>query len=166
MLPSAGAAIELDVYIGGEKNKRTKCRLILESVPEQVRQQRLSKVEQKRRSSKNWKVSEFRKQMCGYNIFITNAPRKDLPLSRIRYAYRLRWQIELVFKIWKSIFNIDKVKQMSIFRFECHLYATLISILLSLNIEKELEGFLWNEYGYQISPTKAVGILKKNSSIS
>ena len=99
--------------------------------------------------------------MCGYNMFVTNAPKEQLPLEAVRYAYRLRWQIELVFKTWKSTFNIDKVKQMSIFRFECHLYATLISILLSLNIEKEIEGYLWEEYKYEISPTKAVGILKK-----
>jgi len=29
----------------------------------------------------------------------------------VRKTYYLRWQIELVFKTWKSFFHIDKIKK-------------------------------------------------------
>jgi hypothetical protein len=48
--------------------------------------------------------------------------------------YRLRWQIELMFKIWKSLCHIDKVKQVKKERLECYIYAKLIDIVLSWQI--------------------------------
>lgn len=44
------------------------------------------------------------------------------------------WQIEIMFKIWKSIFNIDNVKNVKIERFKCFLYGRLIALLLSSSI--------------------------------
>jgi hypothetical protein len=43
----------------------------------------------------------------------------------------LRWQIELVFKTWKSFFEIHKVKRVKKERMECQLLAKLIWILLN-----------------------------------
>ena len=48
--------------------------------------------------------------------------------------YRLRWQIELIFKIWKSICNIEKVKKVKKHRLECYIYAKLVLIVLSWHI--------------------------------
>lgn len=160
-LPISGCPKEMDVYIKNKKDGYIECRLILEAVPEDVKKNRLTKLDKKEKHLKRWNVSDLRRKLCGYNLFITNASKESLSKDSIRYAYRLRWQIELVFKIWKSIFNIDKVKKMSIHRFECHLYATLISILITLNIQGEIGGFLWNEYEYEISQIKAAGIIKK-----
>ncbi|MGM0879065.1 MAG: transposase, partial [Bacillota bacterium] len=44
--------------------------------------------------------------------------------------YSLRWQIELLFKTWKSFFEIDHCKEIKKERLECHLYGQLIGILL------------------------------------
>ena len=40
-------------------------------------------------------------------------------------------QIELLFKVWKSQFEIDIVNKVKIERYECFIYGKLISILLS-----------------------------------
>ena len=75
--------------------------------------------------------------------------------------YALRWQIELIFKIWKSVFDIDKVKQMNIFRFECYLYGRLMAILLSEKIKNLYRDYLWDVEEIEISEYKCAKILKK-----
>jgi len=35
-----------------------------------------------------------------------------------------------IFKVWKSIYHVDKLKKVKIERFECQLYGKLILILI------------------------------------
>ncbi len=161
-LPEKGQTKELkEVYVGAKKTK-IKVRLILQSVPEEIALQRLKKLEKKEANSK-YKVSEKRKAMCYFNVYFTNAPADILPASIVRLIYTLRWQIELMFKIWKSVFKIDKVKKMSIFRFECYIYSKLIAILLTLHIHNKFDQFFWEEEEIELSPTKTAKVIKKNS---
>jgi len=144
-LPKEGEVKEIpDVYLGGGKTK-TKVRLILQGVPQEVAIKRLQKLEATKARHKNWTLSQQAKDMCWFNVYITNAEQEKLPASMIRLVYSLRWQIELIFKIWKSVFKIDKVKKMSIFKFECYIYSKLIAILLTLHIQNKLGQFLWDE---------------------
>lgn len=41
-----------------------------------------------------------------YQYLMTNLAREEFPLEQILDAYRLRWQIELLFKEWKSYCNL------------------------------------------------------------
>lgn len=159
------AVIEIEqIYVGSRKDK-TKVRLILQAVPQRVALQRLERL--KRQASKKQKttISEQAKRMCYFNVFITNAPVDKLPANIVRVFYTIRWQIELLFKIWKSVFKIDKVKKMSIFRFECYIYSKLIAILLTLHIHNKLGQFLWEEEEFELSPMKAAKLIKKNGMI-
>jgi len=162
-LPGAGQTKELpEVYIGYTK-KKLKARLIMQAVPEEVALQRLKKLEQYQSKHKDTTISEQRKAMCFFNMYITNAPIEMLDTKIIRLIYTLRWQIELIFKIWKSVFKIDEVKKMSIFRFECYIYSKLIAILITLHIHNKVGQILWDEYDFELSPMKAAKLIKKNS---
>ena len=55
-------------------------------------------------------------------------------MDKVWDFYRLRWQVELIFKIWKSICNIEKVKKVKKHRLECYIYAKLVLIVLSWQI--------------------------------
>ncbi|RDD35563.1 Transposase DDE domain protein [Wolbachia endosymbiont of Cylisticus convexus] len=46
-------------------------------------------------------------------------------------VYRVRWQIELLFKLYKSHINLDKLKgKTNPFRVLCELYTKLCAILV------------------------------------
>jgi len=57
-----------------------------------------------------------------------------LSAKEIISTYKLRWQIELIFKTWKSNLNIHKVKPVKQERMECQLIAKLIWILLNAKL--------------------------------
>lgn len=161
-LPKDGERIELkDIYVGVAK-KRVKVRLILEQVPKEIQKKRAARLKRASIKQSKRKISEERKKMSQYNIFITNASEEQLPIEQIRIVYTLRWQIELMFKIWKSIFKIDKIKKMSIFRFECHLYAQLINIVLTMFITNKIGLSLWRKYQFEVSPWIVAKLVKKN----
>jgi Transposase DDE domain len=136
-------------------------RVCIEKVPQSVREQRLEKL-QKTAKSQKWNLSELRIELCGYNLYVTNASQEQLPSSLIRLIYGIRWQIELIFKIWKSIFEIDQVKPMSIFRFECMLYGRLILILISNQLQALFKSKIELIDDFELSEIKAASSLKKS----
>ena len=160
-----GDNFDREVYLGGSKDK-LKVRLHLQKIPEDIAQKRLKKYESREKNqSKNRKIpyrnSDFKKELAYYNVFITNAPQELLKTSQIYPFYRLRWQIELLFKIWKSVFEINKVGKMSIARFECYLYGKLIAILLSGYIQSLFNDFIGEQIDFELSEWKAYKIVKK-----
>ena len=152
-----------EVYLGKEK---LKVRLIAEKLPNEILEKRLKKLgskqaNQSKTNKYNWKASELKKLLIGYNIFITNTDEQQLSFSQIGLYYKLRWQIELLFKVWKSIMEIDKVGKMSIFRFECYLYSRLIAILLSSHVHSMLKSYLEDGKSFELSEWKVMKHLKK-----
>jgi hypothetical protein len=140
LLSSKEGDIE-EVYIG--KNKKLPIRLIIQPLNEETKQKRLKKLKQtvantsKKRST--WQTSELKKLLCGYNIFITNVDKTRLESKQVQLLYTLRWQIELIFRIWKSVLHIDKIGKMNIFRFECYLYGKLMALLLSSQLQAQVK---------------------------
>ena len=51
-------------------------------------------------------------------------------MEAIGTIYRLRWQMELTFKHWKSLFQIDVLKGTRPERIRCLIYGRLIVILV------------------------------------
>lgn len=48
-------------------------------------------------------------EFAAYVAVFTTAPRSRLPAERCIEVYRLRWQIELLFKRWKSLCHFDRL---------------------------------------------------------
>ena len=176
------AYTELDIenhvkQIGGKKGKQNTTiyfgkqkipgRLISEQVPETVKQQRLAKYRQthanQSKKGKQWEMTANKELLCGYNLYITNAPETKLPTADVFMIYGLRWQIELLFKIWKSLLFIDNVPPMNIFRFECFLYGRLIFILLSTELIAYIKSITQEtDLDIEISDWKTMKLIKKN----
>jgi len=65
-----------------------------------------------------------------FSFFMTNVPAKVWSAKVVGTIYRLRWQIELIFKNWKSLLNIDILKGTRTERIKCLVYGRLISVLV------------------------------------
>jgi hypothetical protein len=150
-------SLEKDVYIGVDK--RLKTRMIIELLPDEKKELRLRNANQNAQK-KGKKVSKKYKAHIGLNAYITNITSEILPINQVRTLYRLRWQVELVFKVWKSVGEIDKVKKIKIERFETMLYAKLIWIMLNWSILWQMTKYFWREKKFLISTIKTFKTFK------
>lgn len=123
------SVIELDANIAMGKDFLN-TRLIVSRVDDKTYNERLRKA-QIAAGSKGYRLSNRFKTCAALNLFITNVPKQWLKTEQVRAAYGLRWQIELIFKAWKSQANINKVKTMKLQRFQCQLLAKLLWILIN-----------------------------------
>ena len=123
--------IEINVFIG--KKAQIPCRLVVSKCEVKAAQRRLKKTTKNTKSTGH-KVSKETKVKSKLNMYITNAPMNMIATKDIYHIYSLRWQIELIFKAWKSICNINKIKKVKIHRFECILLSGLIWVLANWKI--------------------------------
>ena len=145
------SSMELDVTIY-EKDK-IPCRLILERVSNAEYERRLEKARISAKS-RGMAISDLYKLKLKYNTFITNVCCSILPVATVRKTYYLRWQIELVFKTWKSFFRIDKIKKVKKERLECQLLAKLLWILINWNLFRTC-----NKHAKEIDNGQGVSVL-------
>lgn len=123
--------LELRVLIG--QKAQIPCRLIVHRADEKTARHRLKKTS-KNSKSIGCKVSKEQKVRSRLSLYITNVKKEVLNTQNVADIYRLRWQIELVFKTWKSLCHIDKTKKVKIHRFECTLLAGLIWIFTNWKV--------------------------------
>jgi hypothetical protein len=119
--------VEELVWLGREKNLQV--RLFLFLLPQSVYNTRMRKANQNARKKGREITAEY-KARAALNIFITSAPVESIDLDTAWNIYSLRWQIELTFKLWKSICKIDKVKKVKKDRLECYIWSKLLMIVL------------------------------------
>jgi hypothetical protein len=134
MVKKGKAYIDIEIIAG--KKECMSLRLMASIVPEEVYQKRLRKVE-KNNKERGYNTSDDYKARCRFNLFITNIEPDNLSAEDVLMLYKMRWQIELMFKNWKSVFKIDEIQKMKYERFTCILVAKLILIVVNLQI-------IWN----------------------
>jgi hypothetical protein len=100
----ASALWEGAVLLGKEKLPAW---LIAARLPEQVAAERRRKARSNRDRRANHSSEYF--QLLGWNIFVTNVPPNLLSADVLVKLYELRWRIEIIFKAWKSHFNMDQI---------------------------------------------------------
>lgn len=76
-------------------------------------------------------VSADRLALASWDITVTNVPTDLLSAEESRILLRARWQIELLFKRWKSGGKIDASRSQRAERILCELYAKLIGQLVT-----------------------------------
>lgn len=174
MLKHHHTDLEMDLEVG--KKERMPSRLIISIVPEEIYQKRIRKIE-KINKREGYTTSEDFKARCRFNLFITNVDAAVLSLKEVILLYKLRWQVELMFKNWKSIFKIDEIQSMKYERFTCLLHAKLILIVINLQIIWNLKRYYHQKEEKTLSMVKCfntlvkdfkkiIGILKKKKTKS
>ena len=110
--------------------------------------------------SHKYKSSSRKQRLLDWSIFITNISEDMVNAEHIMIIYRARWQIELLFKLYKSHAKIENLKGRSkSARVLCELYGKLCSVLIFHGLSNCVE--LANDR--EISLTKAFIELQKRS---
>jgi Transposase DDE domain len=127
LLQAAQSDVDVEVVLGGEE--KVKCRLIARRVPAEVAELRRARLKKKseRRGDRPSPVSLA---LADWNILVTNLPRKLMSVTEAIALYRLRWQIELVFKLWKSQGGLTHWRGKDPWRILCEIYGKLIAMIV------------------------------------
>lgn len=163
MVSTRTCELELQVYIG--KSKHLPVRLIVELMPDEVYRKRLQKVNSYNKANGH-KTGKGIKNRMRFNLFITNIPVDTMPAESIGVLYKIRWQIELVFKCWKSHVGIDKLQKMKHERFTALLYAKLLLIILSNEIVSNVRCKLYGARSRLLSMVKSARTMRKLSYLT
>jgi hypothetical protein len=155
--------MEKQVLIG---ESRLPVRLMIGLVPPEVYGQRVRR-KKKEEKKKGRQTKEKTMQLLGFNLFITNADAEKLPLDKIMPLYRFRWQVELQFKNWKSLFSIHTMQKMKEARYMTMLYTRLILIVINLQIINRVQSIISKQIEWPdaiLSYTKTLNTLRNKFS--
>lgn len=146
---------EKDLFMG--RKVRVAVRLVALGLPQTVVAERRRKAQSAaRRRGKT--CSQRSLDLLAWALFVTNVPAAWLTPQQVARIYRLRWQIELVFKLWKSQAKLKVMGEWRLERVLCQFYARLLGIIL----------FHWLSAAYrfliagELSLAKAFSILQRH----
>lgn len=151
--------VDMEVFIG---KKRRPARLVAVLMPEDVYQKRIRQRNRDNRSA-GYAISDEYKSRAHFNLFVTNIPSADCSYDTICNLYRIRWQIELVFKAWKSVMRIDQLRKLKRERMLTTLYGKLLWIFLNWKIISECRNDCYRTDRKLLSTLKCFKTLKERS---
>ena len=119
--------MEFKVFLG--QKHRIPVRLIVYRLPRDVyRHRQKAAIKTAKRKGRGISLSYLK--FLKFTFYITNVPETLWPMEALGTLYRLRWQVELTFKQWKSLFQIHVLKGTRPERIRCLIYGRLIVILV------------------------------------
>jgi hypothetical protein len=136
------AVVEKAVVLGAYE--RVPARLIAVRMPEAVvneRRRQAYAVAKKR----GFTPSQQHLTLMAWNLFITNVPATVWPPKTVGIAYVLRWQVELVFRAWKSGLHLATVTTTTKHSTLCYLYGRMLLILLTSALSSPLRVVVWQQ---------------------
>jgi hypothetical protein len=127
-LPAQGTAVvDRPVCLG--VHQRLPARLIAVRVPQEVANQRRRELHADARR-RGQAVSPTRWRWADWTLFCTNVPPDLLSGPEGLVVARVRWQIELVFKLWKSSGHLAHSRSAQPWRVLCEVDAKLVGLLI------------------------------------
>ena len=106
---------------------RVQAKLFAYRIPEQIAAERRRKLKIARRK-KGQAVTQRNLELCGWTLYITNE--KQMSQDEAAVLYGSRWQIELIFKLWKQHMKIDESVSKNPERMLCEMYIKLMAALV------------------------------------
>jgi hypothetical protein len=165
--------VDINVLMG--KKEQLPCRLVAIKMPGHISAERKRKAKNNRDKRLNHS-NEYLK-LLEWSIFITNVRVEAWGWHEILQAYRVRWYIEIVFKGWKSHFNIvglgperpkkNRSKKVDIERYKTRIDSIIYSMLIFVMIFHIHFYFYWafrifEKYNKQISLLKLCSFIVAN----
>lgn len=125
----SGRRVDCDARVGGGSRGRVDCRLVAWRLSEEQAAKRREKA-LRDGAEKGHRVSEEALALCSWLVMLTNVPRGVLSGAQVSEVYRVRWQIELIFKSWKSDLEVDEWRSDKPGRVLAEVYGKLLVALV------------------------------------
>ena len=100
-------------------------------------------------------------ELAGWLLLLTNAPADKLPSAMMSYLYRMRWQVELIFRQMKSVLRVDKTESEDPCRIQSEIWARLICAVLLFLWHAHASAECWLRYQCEASFEKLIRILQQ-----
>lgn len=122
-----GQVVDLRVRLGSQH--RLACRLVAVRLPKQIAAKRRRKL-LKKAQKKGYTPQAATLELRGWSIYVTNAPVTLLSVEEVVALMRLRWQIELLFKLWKRDGGLTFTRSERPERILCEIFAKLLAMIV------------------------------------
>jgi len=149
----ASDSTEHAIFLGAKE--RVACRLVAYRLPECIVNER-RRLAKKKAKKKGYTPSKAHLALLAWNLFITNVPQTIWQTPTIRKVYPIRWQIELIFKSWKSYLHLASIKTKKVNPTLCYLYGRMLLIVLNYALCPQLRATLWVKKQRELSVLKLV----------
>ena len=136
------ALLEKAVLLG--TRDQVTARLIAVRMPEAI-------VNERRRQAhavakqRGYTPSQAHLALLAWNLFITNVPATVWPPKTVGIVYTLRWQVELVFKAWKSGLHLATLTSTTKHSTLCYLYGRRLLLVLTFALCPPLRSAVWQQ---------------------
>lgn len=147
-LKKAISSIDQEIYIGTDTHSKLNVRLVGTKLPDKVAHKRIKKAIVQNGGND---ISANKREILHWNLMITNINADVLDTTIITELYRIRWQIELLFKVLKSTFSIDNMHVANTKYIEAILYGRLIGILMTMPLYDCIDQTLLSSKGRGVS---------------
>jgi hypothetical protein len=123
-----GPFVDQPILLGQEQ--RLACRLIAWRLPQEQANRRRRKLRQETMSKKGRAPSAERLAWCDWTILVTSVPVELLTPKEATVLYRARWQVELLFKRWKSQGLVAELSGSTVVRQLVRLWSRLLAAVV------------------------------------
>jgi len=128
ILPQAvGAELDLPIILGARQ--QVQARLLAIRLPAEVIEKRRERMQERARQ-KGKIISARAWDLAQWTILVSNVPVRKLSVQEALALLRARWQIELLFKLWKTQGYLDEWQGVKVERILCELFAKLIGLVI------------------------------------
>ncbi len=148
------------VYLGKGAAQVGPLRMIAFRLPEESAGRYRAALREKYRTQGRTPTAEAL-ELAGWLILITNAPPEKLSAKAAGYLYRVRWQIELVFKQLKSVFRLDVLPSGNAARVECEVWARLMAAVFLFTLHRHANVLASSLHGCEISFDKLAKLVRQ-----
>lgn len=123
-----GERLDLLVEVGANKLV-SGVRLVAERVPAQVAAQRQERI-RAYADDHGKPINPLVWELAHWTIVLTNVPVTMLSFEQVLALLRARWQVELLFKLWKESGLLDDWQARDPWRILCEVYAKLLAMVV------------------------------------
>jgi hypothetical protein len=145
--------VEKQVFIGAKE--RLPSRLIASRVPDDIVNER-RRMAKKNAKKKGYTPSKAHLELLSWNLFITNVPCTVWTPATVIKAYPIRWQVELIFKSWKSYCHLAVINAKKQDTVLCYLYGRMLLVLFTYALYPQVRSALWVKKQRELSLLKLV----------